>query len=99
MLCLTSCPNARVPACSLHYKLDVYICNMTSRCVCEERGMGRKEGGGGAWERKEIVESICSDRDLEKGTLDVGMVWRNLSIRSHPCLCTFLGIPTSPFTF
>ena len=63
---LMCCTNARVPAYTLHY-------------VCKERvlweGGGRKEGAReGMGERELYIGGICSDRDLEKGTLDVGMV-------------------------
>ena len=29
-------------------------------------GGGERKGGGRTWERKEIVEGICSGRDLKK---------------------------------
>ena len=76
--------------------VDVYV-----KREVWKRG-GRKEGGREGMGEKGnciIIESTCSDRDLKKGTLNIGMVWRNLSVKSHPCLHTLLGVPTSPFTF
>ena len=62
-------------------------------------GVGRKEGGMEGMGEKANFMLMYSYGDLEKGTPDVGMAWRNLSIGSHPCLCTLGGIPTSSFTF
>ena len=93
------CTNAKVPACSLLYTRCIPLVDVYVKSEVREGG-GRKEGGReGMRENGNCIESTCSDRDLEKATLDVGMVWSNLSVNSHPCSHTFLGIPTSPFTF